>query len=364
MDQQELKTEGRTHTIAVDAMGADLGVAEVIRGVRLALNEVPDIGQLILVGKERWLKSLLKVAGLAEDSRLSIHPASQVIGMDEKPIESLKNKKDASMIRAIELMRDGHCNAVVSSGNTGSLMACGALRLRKMPGVERPAIATVMPTQHQAFILIDAGANPSAKAEHLVHNAILGSHYARVVLQKPEPRVGLLSIGVEEGKGTPTVLEAHEMLKGLDHLIEYNGLVEGFELFQNSVDVVVCDGFTGNILLKTAESIFHLLKDYLKDEIKKSPVRMAGAFLSQNAYKAMNKQLNPEQFGGAPLLGLHGNLLKAHGSSNATSIMNAIRQASEIIKQDMYHQSALDIEKANAVCTAPESASSSGQGLE
>lgn len=335
--------------IVVDAMGADRGTAEVIRAVGLALDEVPNLGKLTLVGKERLIRALLRKSKLDGDPRLHIEHASQIITMEDKPKESYKSKKDSSMIRAINLVKDGNGDALVSCGNTGSLMFNGTLALRQMPGVERPAIATAIPSRMSYFILIDSGANPTAKPEHLVHNSILGSHYARVVLGIPNPRVGLLSIGTEEGKGTELTIQTHEHLKKIDGIINYEGLIEGFQVFFNTVDVIVCDGFTGNIVLKTCESLFLSMKDFLKDEIKKTPFRMAGAILSQGAFKQVKNQLNPDRYGGAPLLGLKGNILKAHGSSNKMAIMNAIRVAAEIVTKDMYTHSAEDIERANKV---------------
>jgi len=344
-------------SIVVDAMGADLGAAEVVRATALAFDKIPELDSIILVGKERLLKKLIDKAGLGNESRLHIHGATEVIEMGEKPIQSLKQKKDSSLARAIELVQKGQGDAVVSCGNTGSLMACGTLRLRPMKGVERPAIATIMPNKVQHFILIDAGANPSAKPEHLLHNAILGSHYARVVLQKKKPRIGLLSIGTEEGKGNELVSQTHELLKQVDGIINYNGLLEGFQVFNDKVDVIVCDGFTGNVLLKTCESLFMCLKDYLKDEITKTPLRMAGAFLSKGAFKNMKKQFVPDQYGGAPLLGLNGNILKAHGSSNHIAIMNAIRIASELVAHDMNAQAQIDVIRANETVFSQKEAS-------
>lgn len=337
------------NAIAVDAMGADMGVSEVIRAVALALEKLPTLEHLVLVGKERGLKRLLKAARLDKDPRLSIYNATEVIGMNEKPVESLKKKKDASMVKAIELVKEGYCQAIVSCGNTGSLMACGTLKLRPMPGVDRPALATVMPNRFKNFILIDVGANPSAKPEHLVHNAILGSHYARIVLECPQPKIGLLSIGTEENKGTQIIQETHQLLKKMGDLIHYDGLIEGFEVFSNRVDVIVCDGFTGNVVLKTCESMFQSLKDFLKDEMKKTPIRLAGAFLSQNAYKSIRDQLDPNQYGGAPLLGLNASILKAHGSSNHKAIMHAIRIATDVVQHNMSHQSSKDIQEANRI---------------
>ena len=344
-----MAANGIRGAIAVDAMGGDLGVAEVVRAVQLAFENLPGLGKIVLVGKERLLTRLIKAAKLDGEERLSVHHASEVISMDEKPIRSIKQKKDASIIKAVELVKNDVCQAVVSCGNTGSLMACGTLKLRPMEGVERPALATIMPSKVQHFILLDVGANTTPKPEHLVHNAILGSHYARIVLGRKKPRVGLLSIGTEEIKGTGLVQDTHALLKKIKPLVNYHGLIEGFQVFNNEVDVVVCDGFTGNVVLKICESLFFSLKGYLKEEIRKTPFRMAGAFLSKGAYKNMQNQLNPERYGGAPLLGLRGNILKAHGSSNQYALMNAIRIASEIIAHNMNAEALADITEANSI---------------
>ena len=229
------------------------------------------------------------------------------------------------------------------------IIETGTIRLRPSPGVERPAIGVIMPSRNHHFVMVDAGANPDAKPVHLVHNAVLGSNYCRVALGVEKPRVGLLSIGTEEGKGNEVVHEAHQMLKQLDGQLDYHGLVEGFQLFQNHVDVIVCDGFVGNILLKTSESLFYVLKDYLKDELRQNPVRLAGAFLSKGAFDAMKQQLDPSEYGGAPLLGLRGLVMKAHGSSNRHFIKSAIGLACNAIKQDMRHSIEREIQSANEI---------------
>lgn len=335
--------------VLLDAMGADRGVAEVVRAVGIALDALPAVRTLTLVGKERLIKKLLERAGLATDPRLIIEPASEVIEMHDKPRDAYKQKKDASMFKTMDMLKDGQGEIMVSCGNTGAMMFGGTLKLRPMPGVERPALGTAMPARMQYFILIDAGANPTARPEHLVHQAILGSHYARVVLGIPNPRVGLLTIGTEEGKGTELILKSHEYLRAINGVVNYTGPIEGFQVFQHAVDVIVCDGFTGNIVLKTCESLFLSMKDFLKDEIKKTPFRMAGAILSQGAFNQVKTQLNPDKYGGAPLLGLNRDILKAHGSSNRMAIMNAIRTGCEIVANDMHKRSEEDIARANEI---------------
>ena len=346
-------SSGDTGRIAVDAMGGDMGPAEVVEAVKLALRQYPALNPVTLVGDEAVLRPLVHAAGLNRRHHVVIHHASEVVTMDDKPLMALKRKKDSSMVRAIELVRDGHASVVVSCGNTGALMACGTLKLRTMEGVARPALAAVVPRENGHFVLIDAGANPEAKPEHLVHNAILGSNYCRVVLGVQSPRVGLVTIGTEEGKGNALVAETHELLKKISGVINYVGPVEGFQVFEDHVDVVVCDGFVGNILLKSWESLSHFFRDILRQEMAANPLRMAGAFLSQGAFGALRSRINPERYGGAPLLGLRGNILKAHGSSNRKAIKSAIHAASEIIRNDLNHRSEADVTRANDLLHPP-----------
>jgi glycerol-3-phosphate acyltransferase PlsX len=330
-------------------MGGDLGPSEVVAAVKLAVAKYPELDPITLVGDQALLTPLLAGAGLSGHDRLSIMHASEVVQMDDKPLMALKQKKDSSMVRAIELVKGGQASVVVSCGNTGALMAAGTIRLRTMEGVDRPALAAVIPRQNGHFILIDAGANPEAKADHLVHNAILGSNYCRVVLGVQAPRVGLVTIGTEEGKGNALVAETHELLKKISGVINYVGPVEGFQVFEDHVDVVVCDGFVGNILLKSWESLSQFFRDILREEMAANPLRMAGAYLAQGAFGALRSRINPERYGGAPLLGLRGNILKAHGSSNRQAIVSAIHAASEIIRNDLTHRSEADIDRANAI---------------
>ncbi|MGE9290726.1 MAG: phosphate acyltransferase PlsX, partial [Puniceicoccales bacterium] len=205
------------------------------------------------------------------------------------------------------------------------------------------------PTRESRFILLDAGANPEPTAFQMCQNAILGSNYAKVAIGKKRPRVGLLTIGTEEGKGSVRIHESHERLKQLDSVIDYAGLIEGFQVFQNHVDVVVCDGFTGNIVLKVCESLFKMLSGYLKDELSANIVRKAGAFLSLGAYKEIKHQLDPAQYGGAPLLGLKAPVLKAHGSSDRESIAGALKIAANALKDDLTEHIREDIEQANRI---------------
>ena len=339
--------------IAVDAMGGDLGPAEVVEAVKLALDQSHGLNPVTLVGDRAVLDPLLVSAGLAGNDHVAVFHASEVITMDDKPLQALKRKKDSSMVRAIELVKEGQAGVVVSCGNTGALMAGGTLRLRTMEGVARPALAAVVPRQNGHFVLIDAGANPEAKPEHLLHNAILGSHYCSVMLGLTSPRVGLMTIGTEEGKGNALVADTHDLLKRAHGIINYAGPIEGFQVFAEHVDVVVCDGFVGNIMLKSWESLVNFFTGMLKEEMRANPMRMAGAMLSKGAFTALKHRVNPERYGGAPLLGLRGNILKAHGSSNRHAIRSAIRAANEMIKADLNYRIEADVQRVNALLEQP-----------
>ena len=346
-------SSGASGRIAVDAMGGDLGPAEVVAAVKLALHQYPALNPITLVGHEAELNPLIALAGLAQEQRLSVFHASEVVTMDDKPLNALKKKKDSSMVRAIELVKNREAGVVVSCGNTGALMAGGTLRLRTMEGVARPALAAICPRQGGHFVLIDAGANPEAKAEHLVHNAIMGSHYCRVMLGIKSPRVGLITIGTEEGKGNALITETHDLLRRVGDVVNYAGPIEGFHVFAEHVDVVVCDGFVGNIMLKSWESLVKFFSSTLKQELQANPLRATGALLSKGAFNALKERINPERYGGAPLLGLNGHILKAHGSSTRYAIKNAIRAANEIIKADLNHQIEEDVARANLLLVAP-----------
>ena len=348
-------SSGSPGRIAVDAMGGDLGPAEVVAAVKLAQSQDAQLDPITLVGDQAVLEPLIRQAGLVLGPSLAIFHASEVVTMDDKPLMALKKKKDSSMVRAIELVKNGDASVLVSCGNTGALMAGGTLRLRMMEGVNRPALAAVVPRQGGHFILIDAGANPEAKPEHLVHNAILGSHYCRVMLGVASPRVGLMTIGTEEGKGNALITETSELLRRIGDagVINYAGPIEGFHVFADHVDVVVCDGFVGNIMLKSWESLVKFFSGMLREELQANPLRATGALLSKGAFTALKERINPERYGGAPLLGLKGNILKAHGSSNRRAISSAIHAAREIIKADMNHRIEADITRANELLSGP-----------
>jgi len=340
-------------SIAVDAMGGDLGPAEVVAAARLALEEYAGLSPLILVGDSAILKPLLVKAGLANHPSVTLCHASEVITMDDKPLFAIRRKKDSSMMRAIELVKNGEAVAAVSSGNTGSLVAAAILKLRTLEGLDRAALAPVVPRADGYFILLDAGANPDARAEHLVHDAIIGSHYARIELECANPRVGLLTIGTEEGKGNALIAETHDSLKRLGTMVNYVGPIEGFQLFSNNVDVVVCDGFVGNICIKSWESLVKFFGNELRDQLQANLCRTTGALLARGAFAALRQRINPERYGGAPLLGVRGNIIKAHGSSNRQTWKNAIRMARDAIQYDLNHHIEVDVARANELLNQP-----------
>ncbi|HRE07295.1 MAG TPA: phosphate acyltransferase PlsX [Opitutaceae bacterium] len=335
--------------IAVDAMGGDLGPSEVIAALQLALREFPSLCPVTVVGDQAILNPLLAAQGLAGHEKVTVFHASEVIRPDDEVMAAIKRKKDASMLRAIELVKDGTASAVVSTGNTKILVAAGTLKLKTLNGVERPALAPVIPRDQGHFILIDAGANPDCRPEHLVHNAILGNHYCQLELGVASPRIGLLTIGTEEGKGNSLIHETHEALKRLGSLVNYVGPIEGFQVFSNHVDVVVCDGFTGNICLKSWESLSKFFRNELREQISSNLLRKAGAFLARGAFLGLKRRIQPERYGGAPLLGLRGGVIKAHGSANRFALMNAMHDASEFIRVELNHRIETDIARANEV---------------
>jgi phosphate acyltransferase len=324
-------------------MGGDHGCGVVIEGVKRALEADASISRIFVVGHEAEILKARNEVGLT-DSRVEVLHASEVLTMEDKPVEGIRRKKDSSMVRAIELVREGKADAVISPGNTGALVA-GSMKLRRLDGVERPAIAARMPSRTGDFVLLDAGANPVCEPSHLAQFAVMGDVYARAILGQKKPRVGVLSNGSEESKGNDLTREAARLCSRLD--LNFIGYVEGFHLFEDGVDVVVTDGFTGNVVLKTAESLGYAIMHMLKKELTATPMRKFGATLARGAFRNLKKRMDPEVYGGAVLLGLNGIVVKAHGSARARAIANAIRVASEEIRHDVNRVLAQKIARAN-----------------
>lgn len=330
--------------IAVDVMGGDHGCGVVIDGAFRALEHEERIRDLYLVGNQADINAHLSQLP-SPDQRVQIVHASEVLGMDEKPAAAVRRKKDSSIVRAVELVREGKADAVVSPGNTGGIFAAATFRLGRIDGVDRGGIATVIPTPDREFVLIDSGANIECKPEHLAQFAVMGSIYSREVLGRANPRVGILSIGTEDSKGNELTLEAFRLCKQLN--LNFVGNIEGHDLFESRVEVVVCDGFVGNIVLKTCESLATAMFRMFREELKASLRRKIGAILAQHAFRAIKKRLDPEVGGGAPLLGFNGPVIKAHASSKEKAIANAIRVACMHLDHGVNDLIATEIAAAN-----------------
>jgi glycerol-3-phosphate acyltransferase PlsX len=330
--------------IAVDVMGGDHGCGVVIAGVKRALEENKNITALFLVGNQADIHAALPERGF-RDHRVRVVHASEVVEMDDKPASALRKKRDSSIARAAELVSNGKADAMVSLGNTGGIFAAATFTVGRISGVERGCIATVIPRQGSEFVLLDAGANIECKPLHLAQFAVMGSVYSREVLGRKNPRVGVLSIGTEDSKGNELTLEAFKLCKKLD--LNFIGNVEGHDLFKDHVDVVVCDGFVGNVVLKTAESLAVAMFSMLKRELMNSTQRQIGAFLAKGAFHAIRKRMDPEVTGGAPLLGFNGLVFKAHGSARERAVANALRVTAEAVRHRVNQIIAGEIARAN-----------------
>ena len=339
--------------IAVDVMGGDHGCGVVIEGAMRALDTGKQITALFLVGDRSDIHAALPHRGF-RDHRVRVVHASEVLTMEDKPAAAVRRKKDCSIVRAVELVREGRADAVVSLGNTGGIFAAAALKLGRISGVDRGGIATIIPRAEGEFVLLDSGANIECKPLHLAHYAIMGSIYSREILHRPKPRVGILSVGTEDTKGNELSLQAFRLCRRLD--LNFIGNVEGHDLFKDRVDVVICDGFVGNIVLKTCESLALAMFSLLKHELTANPRRKLGALLAQNAFRALRRRMDPEGSGGAPLLGFNGAVMKAHGSAHERSIANAIRVATENFHLQVSRTIAQEIARANERLAALEPA--------
>ena len=314
--------------IAVDAMGGDFAPAEIVAGAVEAARGLESLTTLYLVGQEDAIRRELLKHGKIPD-KIVVRHASETVGMEETPALAIRKKKDNSISRCVEMVKAGEADAAVSAGNTGAMVVAATLKLRTLEGIQRPAIATVMPTQGRPVVLIDAGANMDCTPDMLVEFAVMGSVYAREILGEAKPVVGLLSIGGEESKGNDISKETFRLLSKAP--LNFRGNVEGHDVFRGETDVIVCDGFVGNVVLKTSESVAHAIGKWLKKEFTANPMRMLGAVLLKGALKSMKKRMDPELFGGAPLLGVNGTCIITHGASTHTAIFHAVRVACEAV---------------------------------
>ena len=314
-----------TVSISVDAMGGDFGPKITVPASLNFLKSHPD-ATITLVGNESIIKKFLKKP-IESFDRLSIIHTTQFVTMDESPQSALKNKKSSSMRLAINLVKEGGADAIVSAGNTGALMATGRFVLRMLPGIDRPAIASFLPNQKGTSCMLDLGANADCTSHHLTQFAIMGSILSSVISKKKKPSVGLLNIGSESIKGNEVTKETYELLKK-SHLNFY-GNVEGNDIFKGTTDVVVCDGFVGNISLKTTEGLAKMFADFLGQEFKKNIGTKFLALFALPVLKAFKKRLDPRRYNGAAFLGINGIVVKSHGSADAFSFEHALMTAYE-----------------------------------
>ena len=339
--------------IALDAMGGDFGPPSLVAGAVMALREYHHIQKLYLVGDQRQIETELE-KHRCNDSRIEIVHSTQVVEMSDKAWSAVRRKKHSSVSRAVDLVKHDRADAIVSAGHTGAAVAASIVKLRTLAGIDRPGIAAVLPTQFNVFVLIDAGATIDSRPEHLLQYAIMGSVYSRHVLGYKNPTVGLVSLGEEDVKGTELTKEVFKLLK--QSRLNFVGNIEGRHLFEDPVEVVVCDGFVGNVILKTSESIAVAIFKWLKHELTRTKVRMAGAYVARHAFNDIKRKTNYEEYGGSPLLGVNGICIIAHGASTPLAIKNALRVAAESIEHRVnphiveeirrYHETTAPLEPA------------------
>lgn len=324
--------QDRRITLSVDAMGGDEGPAAIVAGCDASAQKNPDI-QFIVHGPKAELAGLVKNSR-ALTGRVEIRDATGVVTMDDKPSHVVRNGKDTSMWSAIEAVREGSATVAISCGNTGALMALSMIRLRKLPGVNRPAIAVLYPSSNpQGFnVLLDVGADVKADAEDLLRYALMGMSYARNGLDLPRPRVGLLNVGTEEHKGRTELKEAYELIRDQRDAagFEFVGFVEGGDISGDICDVIVTDGFTGNVAIKTGEGTASLIGDRLREAFKYSPLSRLASVLAYTSLNRLKKKIDPRRVNGGVFLGLNGTVVKSHGAADATGVSAAIKLAAQL----------------------------------
>ena len=320
----------RPLTIALDGMGGDIGPEVVVPAALRVLNIASDRVRLILVGQEDILSARLAQLKAKGHPGIVIRHASQLVNMDESPAQALRVKKDSSMRVAINLVKQGEADACVSAGNTGALMATARFVLKTLPGIDRPAICTTLPTVRGHTRVLDLGANVDSKAEHLLQFAVMGSVLAEVN-GIPRPRVGLLNIGEEDIKGNEQVKDAARLLAASD--LNYIGFVEGDGIYLDDVNVVVCDGFVGNVALKSTEGVAKLIRHFMVQEFKRNLLTRLAGLIALPVLRAFSRRIDPRRYNGASLLGLQGIVIKSHGGADALAFANAIQVAMLEVEQ-------------------------------
>jgi len=329
-------------TITIDAMGGDHGAHVTVPAAVEYLRQHPD-DTIVLVGLSDAIEAELSNLKAVTGPNLRIHHASEVVGMDEAPQSALRGKKDSSMRVAINLVKNGEAGACVSAGNTGALMATARYVLKTIPGIDRPAIASYMPTKNGQTCMLDLGANTDCNAEHLLQFAMMGSTLVTALEHKPNPTVGLLNIGTEDIKGNEVVKQAAELLRASD--LNFYGNVEGTDVFKGVTDVVVCDGFVGNVALKSAEGVAQMMGGFLREEFGRNVFTKLAALVSMPVLKAFKHRLDHRRYNGASLLGLKGIVVKSHGSADSFAFLCAIERAAEEARGGMLHHISEHIEK-------------------
>ncbi len=327
--------------VALDAMGGDQAPTVNIEGAVETINEYKDI-DVILVGNETLINKELKNTRY-NSHRLSIQHASQVVEMHESPSHSIRKKKDSSIHAGIRLVKSGKADAFVSAGHSGVVMAISLLLLGKSKGVDRPAIATLMPTLKDVFIMLDVGATVDCKPENLLQFALMGNTYCKLILGKRKPKVALLSIGEEDSKGNEVTKEAFKLIQNSG--IKFIRNIEGREIFSGKADVVVCDGFTGNIALKISEGLAETILKMLQKEISSVSAGKIGYLLMKPAIRNFKRRTDYDEYGGAPLLGINGTSIISHGRSSSKAIKNAIKVAADIAEKKVYKAISIAIER-------------------
>ena len=311
-------------------MGGDVAPRNPIGGLKLALQSMPHVDKFYLTGPTDVITAELDRQEVGERGRIEIVNATQVVEMSDSGIDAVRKKKDSSVTVAVDLVRSGECQAIVSAGHTGAAVTAATLKLGRIEGVDFPGIASPIPNEHGICYILDAGANPDAKASHLVQYAIMGSVYSRHLHGRENPIVGLMSVGEEDYKGNELTKHAFRLLR--EAAVNFKGNIEGHDIFETPLDVIVCDGFTGNVVLKTCEATAKIMMKWLKQELTATPLRKFGALMAQNAFRAVKAKGSYESYGGSPLLGLRGVVIIGHGSSSPVAIMNALRVACEALE--------------------------------
>ena len=340
-----------SQTIALDAMGGDFGPEVIVPGAAAALPKIEG-AHFIFFGDEGKIAPVLAKYDRLKSVSTVVHTDKKISSADSVSA-AIRNSKDSSMRLAIEAVKDGRAGSVVSAGNTGALMALSKMILKTLPGIERPAIASVFPTLNGRTVMLDLGANLECDENVLVQFALLGATYARVVMGIERPTVGLLNVGTEEMKGHEEVREASAILSRIKFLGDYRGFVEGNDITKGTVNVVVTDGFTGNVALKTAEGVGKLTSQFLKDAFKSSPLAMLGYLLARGAMGKLKTQLDPSKYNGGMFLGLNGVAVKSHGGSNITGTENAILVAANLVQNGFNRRVAAEIEQVVAQIATP-----------